>query len=92
MTEYPIKTYENIPSWIKKLSPGENIMVYFPRKISIVHSKVVSNIIPKSSDYFAILTVSYKLDNIEHQTELLYDDYYMNEPDTDASWSAYQIM
>ncbi len=91
MNEYDIKTYDNVPSWVKNLKIGEYIMVYFPRKKRIVYSEVLSNVIPQSSDYFAILTIKYKINNLEMLDELLYDNY-LGESEADTSWKAYQIM
>lgn len=86
-----IKTYSNIPDWIKNLKSGDKVVVYFPRRKQISYSEVISNYIPKSSDYLAILSVTYKINQFDKFDELLYDNY-LGEIDNEYSWNIYPII
>ena len=88
-----IKTYSNIPTWIKELKSGDRFVVYFPRRRQISYSEVISNHIPSSSEYLAILSVTYKIDKFDKFDELLYDNYLgQTEIEHEDGWNAYQIM
>jgi hypothetical protein len=86
-----LKTYSDIPCWIKELVAGNTLILYFPRRNQVIYSRVISNFMPKSSEYLAILTVCYSVNGIEKIEELLYDNYYINQ-ESDNSWKAFQIM
>lgn len=86
-----IKTYNNIPNWIKELKSGDRIVVYFPRRRQISYSEVISNHIPSSSDYLAILSITYKIDQFDKFDELIYDNY-LGEAENENSWNAYPII
>jgi predicted Mrr-cat superfamily restriction endonuclease len=88
---YELKTYDNVPDWIKQLKSGDKVMIYFPRRRRVEYSEVVSNYIPDSSDYMAILTVNYKINKIVKVDELLYDNY-TAVCDSDNCWNAFQIV
>lgn len=87
---YDIKTYDNVPSWVKSLQAGDKIMIYFPRRRQVSYSEVISNFIPNSSELLAILTVNYKINKFEKLDELLYDNY-SDVCDSDDCWKAFQI-
>lgn len=83
--------YSNVPDWVKNLKIGEDLVIYFPRQSNIVYAHVTDNIVPKDPDYLAILTINYKVDSVEKNEELLYDNY-SNEDASQSCWYAYQIM
>ena len=86
-----LNPYVDVPTWVKTLKSGDSFMVYFPRRQQVSYSKVVSNFIPVSTEMLAIITISYKFNNIETTEELLYDNY-STITESDNSWSAFQII
>lgn len=88
---YELKTYDSVPSWIKDLTSGDTVIIYFPRRKQISQSLVISNYVPKTTEHLAILTVLYKIDAVERVEELLYDNYYTLNYSED-SWNAYNII
>lgn len=81
----------NVPSWIEELKQGDFLVIVFPYTGSTVYAEVMENS-PKSLDsmYFGTITVSYNLNKIAKQEDLLYDDYSKDATYHD-NWYAYRV-